>query len=293
MIVLSDLSPNGLERVLTTVRGLDPAARFTFLELLISTEEEHPLLDFSTLCLACLDDPDASVRALAITGLASYTGRDAIQPLASIAGRDSDPSARSEAALALGAYALQAELGEIGSHDRAVLVDRLRQLATDVSEDPVVQASALTAVAVISEPWIQDLIFDAYESGDEALRLGALQAMGRTADEYWLPTLTNAMAAVDEDERMAAALAAGEIGSEDGIVSLAELLDDESSEVAQTAAQALGMLGGTVAVELLQPYSTHPDSDVREAVQAALAEAAFNEDPIGAVPPGLFGSERS
>ncbi|MEE9278159.1 MAG: HEAT repeat domain-containing protein, partial [Dehalococcoidia bacterium] len=282
LAILSGLDAAGREQVADGLARLDPAARFAFLDRLLGAAEVSALLDFSAICRDCLHDPDVGVRALAVSGLSEDAGDDLVEPLVDLAQHDPDAGVRSEAALALGSFALRAEFGQLRASAQTVVVEGLRAIAQDAAEEPTVQASALASAGVISEAWVQDLIFDAYESDEPALRIGALQAMGRTVDDYWLPTLLNAMESADEDERIAAAHAAGEIGNEDALVALAELLEDENLDVVQAAALALGEIGGRVAAEHLEPYATHPHADVRAGVRSAIEQAAFADDPLGA-----------
>lgn len=278
---LSGLDAPGRDRFRLALARLDPQARFALIERLISLEQGAPVLDFAAACLAALTDEDATVRALAASGLADYEGPDAIDPLLALARDDPDDSTRAEAVVALGPVALRAEFGQLAPRQRDAVVATLRGIANDTAEDPRVRAAACASVAVIDEPWVRDLIFDHLEDGDPILRLGAVQAMGRTADPYWIPTLENSMAVLDDDERATAAVAAGEIADEDAVPALSDLLDDESGEVVLAAVEALGEIGGPEALEQLARLATHPEPAVRAAVQAAAEAAAFADDPLG------------
>lgn len=281
LAALSDLDASGRAFVAPRIKALDAPARFAFLDVLIEVGEGSALLDFSAVCFDCLADDDAAMRALAASGLADHEGREAMMALVDLTRSDPDPGVRSEAALALGSSVLRAEFGQLSDDDGTLVIESLREVASDVAEDPAVRGAALASVGVVDAAWVQDLIFDAYETGDPALRVGALQAMGRTADEYWLPTLFNAMESLDEDERAAAAIATSGIASDDAVEPLAILLEDESLDVVQAALAALGEIGGPAAIEHMQALETHPDAMTRAVVQAALQEAAFADDPLG------------
>ncbi|HJN91837.1 MAG TPA: HEAT repeat domain-containing protein, partial [Dehalococcoidia bacterium] len=256
LAALSDIRREPLQQVQSGIQPMAAEERFVLLERMVQMEEQSNLIDFSPFCLAALSDADASVRALAASGLASNEASDRIEPLLALAQNDPDDSVRSEAIIALAPAALHAEFGQLPSRLRDALVDTLRTVAGDVAEEPLVRANALASVAVVDEPWVRDLIFDMYEDGEPVLRVGAIEAMGRTADIYWLPTLENAMTLIDEEERIAAAGAAGEIEDEDAIPALAELLEDESVEVVVAALEALGEIGGPEAVEQLGRLAT-------------------------------------
>lgn len=281
LAVLSDLNPDAAQGFVGALATQEASVRFALLNNLVEAERGSRLLDFSALYQSTTHDDDPAVRALAVAGLATCEDPAMIPDLLEAAQSDPDETVRSEAAIALAGFALRAELGQLLPRAAERVVEGLRAIAQDPSEDPTVQAAAIASLGAISQAWVQDLIYDAYESTDPALRVGALQAMGRTADEYWLPTLVNAMQSADSDERYAAARAAGEIASEDAIIPLAGLLEDEALDVVEAAAAALGEIGGPVAAEQLQEYESHPDSGIRAAIGLGLQAAAFHDDPLG------------
>ena len=281
LAVISDLDAAGARGCTEALAQLDAPARFALLDRLVEAERSSALLDFSAIFRRALADDDPAVRALVAGGLALSEAPEVVPHLLSVARDDPDESVRSEAAIALAGFALRAELGQLPASLGQRLIDTLHSLAADPAEDPIVQAGALASVGVVRAPWVQDLIYDAYESSEPALRIGALQAMGRTADEYWLPTLVNDMDSTDDDERVAAARAAGDIGNDDALAPLAELLDGDALDVVEAAAAAIGEIGGPVAAEHLEPYRSHPDPGVRAVMQAAIEQAGFSDDPLG------------
>ncbi len=278
---LSDLDRDGCDRFNGTFLRLGPEERFALLERLTQLQETRPLLDYSIICLSALTDEDAAVRALAAAGLADNEERESIAPLLTLAVDDEDEGVRSEAVVTLGAVALRAEFDQLRDADRTAVVDGLRAIAENSAEERVVRAAALTSVAVIDEPWVRELIFDFFEADNDILRLGALQAMGRTADSYWIPTLENSMVVMDDDERIAAAVAAGEIADENALPALGELLEDESIDVLVAVIEAIGEIGGPEAAEQLERVSTHPEGSIRAAVQDAREAAGFADDALG------------
>ena len=51
---------------------------------------------------------------------------------------------------------------------------------------------ALESLGARSEPWVRDLIEEAYDSGDRRLQISAVHAMGTSADSQWLPSILDA-----------------------------------------------------------------------------------------------------
>ena len=281
---VSRLSAVSEQRVRQQLAALESASRFALLERLHEVGSEFGGYDFTVLFSAMMSDDDASVRTLAVSGLASCETAGATAALLDAArSEEEDEQVRREAVSALGAVALRLELGWAASEAAGEVVDTLRTIVQDVREDESIRALALSGVGVVSEAWVSELIEQAYESDAAALHLGAVQAMGRNADLSWLPLLEGSLLAEDEDEQIAAVQAVGEIGSEDGTTMLFELFDDPSAseELLQAAVAALGEIGGEEAIEELQRLRTHPDPNVRATAQSALQEATSLDDVGG------------
>ncbi len=278
---VSRLAPDSAGLVSAQLAQLESMSRFALLEQLQRIGSEFGGYDFTVVFAAMITDDDAAVRSLAVNGLAICETGGATKALLAVANsEEEDSDVRREAVTALGEVAMRLELGWASGEDADDVVDCLRTIAEDVREDDELRASAVSAVGVVTADWVPELIEEAFRSDTAALHLGAVQAMGRSADVYWLPVLEGALVAEDEDERLAAVQAIGEIGSEDGAPMLLELFDDPSSseELIQGAVAALGEIGSEEAIEELQQLRTHPDPTVRATVQAALEEAASLDD---------------
>ena len=272
----------GTEQVVREQLGeLDSSERFALLDRLRQVGADFGGYDFTVFFGAMLTDEDASVRTIAVSGLALCETAGATEALlATVRSDEEEIGVRREAVTALGEVAMRVELGWAASEGAGEVVDALRMIVEDEREDEEVRAAALSGIGVISEPWVTGLIEDAFDSNTAALHLGAVQAMGRNANVYWLPVLEGSLVAEDEDERLAAVQAIGEIGSEDGAPMLLELFDDPSApeELIRGAVTALGEIGSEEAVEELERLRTHPDPTVRETAQSALEEATWLDD---------------
>ena len=260
---------------------LESAERFAAADRLREAAVAFAGYDFTNLFSVLLRDGDASVRTVAVHGLAvSETAGAASMMLATAQSEEEETSVRLEAISALGDVALRVELGWASSESAGNVVQSLRVLAEDVLEDDQLRAAAIAGVAVVSEPWVAQLIEDAFDSDDAALHIGAVEAMGRSADESWLSLLEGSLYAEDEDERLAAAMAIGEIGSEEGAPLLLDLFDDATAneELLRASVSALGAIASDEALEQLERLRTHPDPELRAAAQNALSEAAELDD---------------
>ncbi len=260
---------------------LESSSRFALLERLYQVGSDFGGYDFTVLLSAMTADDDVAIRTLAVSGLATCETAGATTTLLTVAkSEEEDADVRREAVTALGEVAMRLELGWASSEEADEVVEALRAIAEDVREDEQIRASAVSGVGVVTASWVPQLIEDAFESDAAALHLGAVQAMGRSANVLWLPVLEGSLVAEDEDERLAAVQAIGEIGSEDGAPMLLELFDDPScsEELIQGAVAALGEIGSEDAVEELQRLRTHPDPTVRATAQSALEEATWVDD---------------
>jgi HEAT repeat protein len=248
---------------------------------LVDLAEDNVELNFDALFTLALGDVDPAVRRDAVRGLWEYEGAELIDRLAELLESDADGGVRAEAALALGRFALKNELDELRKPDGERVDSALRKAVENESEAPEVRGRALESLGARSEPWVRDLIEEGYASDDRPLRLGAVYAMGRSADASWIETLSLEATSEDPEMRFAAGTAAGAIADEEAIPMLVGLARDEDDEVRAAAISALGEIGGSEAKEALRELVDDPAERVRDAAVAALREADFADDPLG------------
>jgi HEAT repeat protein len=109
--------------------------------------------------------------------------------------------------------------------------------------------------------------------------------MGRSCNDAWLPLIMREMESAAPEMRNAAAYAAGEIGDEEPVPLLKRMaVEDPDREVQLTAIHSLGEIGGQRAKVALQGVLYEGEDELREAVEEALSEIAFGDDPLN---PGL------
>lgn len=256
--------------------------RRQIVERLALIAEDNVEMDFDAVFFEALHDADAEVRAGAILGLWEYRERDLIPHLVDLVERDSSVAVRAEAALGLGRFVVLGEFDEARPRDVEQVTTTLRAVLANTAEVVEVRARAVEALGASSAPWVRDIIHDAYASGNDAFLIAALRAMGRSADTYWLPTVIAEMQSGSGELRFEAAAAAGSIEDEEAVPYLVELLDDDDSEVREQAVASLGEIGGEEAIEALRlRLQQTEDIDMREAIQSALDEAEFGDDPLG------------
>jgi HEAT repeat protein len=256
--------------------------RLAIVRELTDLAEDNVELNFDSLYKLALMDEEPYVRAAAIRGLEEYEGRDLVPTLTDMLLTDPDPDVRREAAIALGRFALEAELGKLPDHEAHRIRASLIESAEDIEEDERVRARAIEALGAMSGEETENLIESIYNEEGLWLKAGALDAMGRTCDAIWLPTLLRETENRAPEMRHAAAFALGEIGEEDAVPQLRRMaVMDPDRQVQLAAVHALGEIGGQQARVALQGVLYEGDDALREAVEEAMEVIEFNEDPLG------------
>ena len=242
--------------------------------------EEDPKLNFDDIFHACLRDPDEIVRVRAIEGLWEYENHSLIDTFINMLREDRQESVRAAAALALGRFALLAELGKLRPDDGAKVEKALAAVIDDQEEQLEVRRRAVEAIATFSLPEVTEIIQEAYQSDDNEMRVSAIYAMGRNSDPAWLPTLVKELSNPDTEMRFEAAGACGELGEEEAVHHLVRLIHDLDAQVQLSAIAALGKIGGNEAGAALRECLNHTAEHIRGAAEDALEELGFSKDPL-------------
>ncbi len=254
--------------------------RQQLVEELASLAEDNVELNFDAAFQIALADRDPDVRKLAIRGLWENERRETFDGLLKVLTDDPAAAVRAEAALALGRFVLQAEMGTLKPVDAERLENALHVVIDDDAEEVEVRGRALESIGARGEGWVTDVITQAFDGVDRRLRLSAAYAMGRSCDPAWLPRLFEELENDDAEMRFEAAGAIGMIADESAIPHLLPLLQDEDGEVQATAVAALGEIGGDTAKGALEDLSAAGDPALRELALDALSELEFADDPL-------------
>ncbi|GBD14354.1 hypothetical protein HRbin25_00227 [bacterium HR25] len=281
LVRLANLSPPLQEELARLWPRIEARRRRQIVASLVELAEDNADLSFEAVFRIALADEDADTRVEAVRGLWESEDRGLIPVFLGLLREDREPRVRAEAALALGRFVLQFELGHLREKHFLPVEEALRQVIEDRREEPQVRARALEAMgACTSRPWVRDAIRAAYESDQYRLRIAAIHAMGRSGEDRWLPLLLRELASDDPEARYEAALACGSIADPQAVPHLAPLLHDDDQQVRQAAISALGQIGGQQAKELLLSLQDDPSPAIQDAVADALAEVEFAESPL-------------
>jgi HEAT repeat protein len=200
--------------------------------------------------------------------------------LLSIIEQEPDDRVRAAEAMALGRFALQAELDELDPQICDPVRESLGRVLTD-DPSPDVRRRALESAGYLAgDPEIIRRIEEAYDSGEHMLRVSALHAMGRQADTRWLDILHDEFTSDDPELRFEAVTAAGTIGEERSVVELIDRLRDDDVEVQMAAIAALGAIGGKFAISALRRLTEDDSEAIADAAEDALEEALIAANPM-------------
>jgi HEAT repeat protein len=282
LVNFSELDAIEAERFEEAWPEIEPGRRISIISELTDLAQDSVDLNFDAIYKLALRDKEPLVRAAALRGLHEYDGRDLIPVLADALRNDPDAAVRRESAVALGRFALAAELGQLRAEDAGSVRDVLIESAEDLDEDERVRARSIEALGALSGDETENLIESIYEEDSLWLKVGAVDAMGRSCNENWLPLLLREMENRAPEMRHAAAFAAGEIGDEAAVEQLKRMaVLDPDREVQLAAVHALGEIGGSQAKVALKAILYEGDEALEDAVQEAIQEIEFNEDPMG------------
>ncbi|MBI3733911.1 MAG: HEAT repeat domain-containing protein [Chloroflexi bacterium] len=245
------------------------------LKAMNTAAEESIHTDFSDLFIALLDDGDERVRALSVDGLWENETPAVARRLVRMLMEDGSSLARAAAAEGLGHFVQLAEEGRLPSPSLLTIVEALFTRYDDLSEDQDVRRRALESVSFASDERLHGAIERAYADDEQALRISAVFAMGRSLDTAWSNTVIQELGNDEPAMRYEAAYAAGELIVVEALPPLIELVGDADSQVRQAAVWALGQIGGREAQRTLEAILEGDDEALHEAAEDALAELEF------------------
>lgn len=280
LVELSNLNPEELALLEEAWATIEAKRKRQIMYRLVELAEDNFELDFDDIFKNCLTDQDAEVRSKAIEGLWESEEAFLIDPLIKILKQDSSVKVQATAAIALGKFAMLAELKKLRPSHKSKLCQALLMAIDDSSQPIEVQCCALEAAAPLSLPQMQKAIVRAYQSGEPKLRISAIFAMGKSCNLSWLPILLKELTSADAETRYEAAIACGELGEKEAVSYLAELITDPDVDVQLAAIQALGKIGGPEAKDCLEQCLNNSSEVIQQAAALALDELEAGENPL-------------
>ena len=280
LVYLSALNSDELEFLAEIWTKIDLGRRQEIISQLVHLSEADFKLDFSSVLVLSLSDPDETIRAQAIAGLDGEENYLLIKPLAHALKEDVSAKVRAAAAMALGKFALQGELGNLPSSYREKVYNSLLEVLDNKTELTEVKRRALEAISPFSLPRVKELIEAAYHTDDIKLRASAICAMGRNCDLAWLPTLLVELNSEEAEIRYEAAVACGELGAEEAVPHLIGMTSSDDQQVQEAGIKALGEIGSEQAKQALRKLTKNTQPGIRDAAKSALKEIQHCENPL-------------
>ena len=270
---LSDLSRAGAACLRANWPDLPHDVRLRVARQMLEEAEAHVERDYTRAMFVAFADVAPEVRVAALEGLWEDASSALLEQLLSEIADEPNDELRAAEAEALGRFALLAEMGDLN----LALSERVREtLLTiiDSDETPTVRQRALESVGYLSgDADVVAAIDDAYHSGSQELRVSALRAMGRQADQRWVETIGREFSSREPELRFEAARSAGQNGDPRFVPGVIDLTEDEDLEVQLAAIAALGELGGRLAINALRRLSESDVPAIAEAASDALNSA--------------------
>lgn len=278
---LSNLERSQAEEVWAVWAGLPVATRRKMAQMMVEIAESDFEVNFDEVFQQVLADPDAAVRLAAVEGLWENDDVRMVPILARLLKDDPDAAVRAAAATSLGRFVLFGELGKIRPRPHQQAFQALLAACTDEKEDLEVRRRALESLAYSGEEIVVELLRAAYQHPDERMRVSAVFAMGRSADDRWAAEVMRELHNPSPQMRYEAARACGELQLEDAVPALMELLEDVDVEVQEAAIWALGQIGGDEARQALNACCRSDNEALRSAARDALRELEFLHGDLG------------
>lgn len=270
---------SGLERAdVEKVRSVWPTfaadRRAVAMRHLVEIAEDNFEVDFSAIYRLGLVDKEAVVRIAAIEGLWEDEDPTLIPILLNLLKDESD-DVRAAAAAALGRFLYAGELEDLPAAKVAPIKAALKAAFANSVESVEVRRRALESLGFLSFEEVGDLLRQGYEHTDQKMRLSAVFAMGRSADDRWGEIAKHELDAADPEMRYEAARACGELEYTPATRRLTELVDDVDEDVQLASVWALGQIGGDKARQTLQAVLESNAEHLHEEAEAALDELEF------------------
>jgi HEAT repeat protein len=256
--------------------------RCELVKALLLLAEENVDVDFRELFVMCFDDPDPTVRAVAVEGVWEDENPLLLRRLLKLV---DDPASevRSMVMAGLSRFAYMSAVGNLAGEHAATVRTTLFNVAVDSDQPLEVRRRAVESMGYFSDSAeVQREVGRAYEHSNQHMRESALVAMGRSMLPEWAPYIRRELQSTVPALRYEAARAVGEYGedADDLVDAVLPLVDDADTDVSLAAIWALGQAGGFhgSAHRVLQRVLLSDDPARAEAADAALWELSLYDD---------------
>jgi HEAT repeat protein len=277
---LSNLHGDELALLTDTWPALPLGSRQAIASRLVEIAEADFETDFSRVFIICLKDKDPQVRKAAIDGLWEVEDVVLIRPLIRMLERDPSEGVREAAAVSLSRFAQLAELGRLQPYLADMVWDALWNTYHSPDEELAIRRRAVESLAHFGRPQVGELIEAAYQDEEPLMRISAVFAMGRSADEVWGSRVVAELEHDDPEMRYEAARACGALELVEAVPILSRMVADPDLEVKLAAVWALGQIGGREAQRVLEICLESGDEALKDAAENALDELDYMQGTL-------------
>ena len=252
-------------------------------------EGEDYFTDYLPVLKDFLDDEEAEVRKLVVTGLWDYPEPEMLEVLLDKAENDSDEGVRCRAIVTLGRYILEGmmanydfdwgPIAEIVREDELPKEDflRVKGFLLDLHRNPEKTLDerrfAVEALSFLTSPEVSRIIEEAYAHPDEKMKMSAIFAMGRNGSIRWYDAILGELHSPARELQLEAIRAAGEAGFDEAGKHLWRLTYSDDRDVKLEAIWSLGQTGWEGAFDRLDDLAFFSeDEEIQNTAELALEE---------------------
>ena len=252
-------------------------------------EGEDYFTDYLPVLKDFLDDEEAEVRKLAITGLWDYPEPEMIGVLLDKAENDPDEGVRCRAIVTLGRYILEGMMAnydfdwgpmtEIAREDELPKEDflRVKGFLLGLHRNPEKTLDerrfAVEALSFLTSPEVSKIIEEAYAHLDKKMKMSAIFAMGRNGSAHWHDAILDELHSPARELQLEAIRAAGEAGFDKAGKHLWRLTYSDDRDVKLEAIWSLGQTGWEGAFDRLDDLAFFSeDEEIQNTAELALEE---------------------
>lgn len=279
LYVFSNLGAQELEVLEEAWPGVLAERRINLLYDLSELGEANHEVNFDAVFQLALEDEAPEARTVAIKGLWEAEDVGLIAPFLEILQRDADMKVRAAAASALGRFIYLGEVEEISAKHLRRVEEALLAAVTG-PDDLEVRRRAVEAIAFSSRPEVPPLLEAAYASEERLMKISAIFAMGRSANDNWQDYVIKELESDDPELRYEAVRAVGELELPDGVPALIELTEEGDIQIREAAIWSLGQVGGEQARTRLLDLLEEAGDDERDFIEEALENLTFHDDMV-------------
>jgi HEAT repeat protein len=236
-----------------------------------------------------LDDEEAEVRKLAITGLWDYPDAEMVEALFDKAENDPDEGVRCRAIVTLGRYIYEGVMADYdfdwGAMTEVVREDelpkedflRVNEFLLGFYRNPErtldERRFAVEALSFLTNPEVFEIIEETYGHPDTKMKMSAIFAMGRNGHFRWHDAILDELYSPVRELQLEAIRATGAACFDGAGKDLWRLTHSEDRDVKLEAIWALGQTGWEGAFERLDDLAFFSeDEEIRDTAQAALED---------------------